>query len=156
MRRSLIKDGLRKFKEERIPRNISLAWTVGAKDSLIIKWGFGPNQLVFRKNPGIPNIAGELTHVSTEIGGEEEYLRNILDGMRKAREIHVQQESDYKIKRALKGRIHEQEIEEIEEIEEIWREPAVVIGRDRKNVIVKHGGMLREIMRIHMTRIKGE
>ena len=83
-------------------------------------------------------------------------MRNILDGMRKAREIHVQQESDYKIKRALKGRIHEQEIEEIEEIEEIWREPAVVIGRDRKNVIVKHGGMLREIMRIHMTRIKGE
>ena len=42
--------------------------------------------------------------------GEEEYLKNLLEGMRKARETHVQQESDVKIKRALKGRIREHEI----------------------------------------------
>ena len=81
----LIKDGLRKLKEERIPRNISLVWTVAAKNSLIR--GLCPYQLVFGKKLGIPNIVGELTPVSTEIGGEEEYLRKILDEMRKAREI---------------------------------------------------------------------
>ena len=40
-------------------------------------------------------------------------MENILEGMRKAREIHVQQESDDKIKRALKGKIREHKIEEV-------------------------------------------
>ena len=77
----------------------------------------------------------------------------------------MQQESDDKIKRALKGRIHEHKIEEIKlgdkvyyrrEKEKMWREPAVIIGRDEKNVIVKYEGMLREVAKVHVTRIKGE
>ena len=52
-----------KLKEERIPRSISLAWTAAAKSSLIIKWGYGSNPLVFGKKPG------ELIPISTEIGG---------------------------------------------------------------------------------------
>ena len=38
------------------------------------------------------------------------------------------------------------------EREKMWRGPAVVIGRDGKNVIVKHGEMLREVARVHVTR----
>ena len=38
----------------------------------------------------------------------------------------------------------------------MWRGRAVVISRDGKNVIVKHGGMLKEVARGHVTRIKGE
>ena len=30
----------------------------------------------------------------------------------------------------------------------------VLIGKDGKNVIVKHGGILKEVVRIHVTRIK--
>ena len=107
----LIKDSLRKLKEERIPRNIALTWTVGAKNSLMIKGGFSPNQLVFGKKLSIPNITGELIPVLTEIGGEEDYLKNTLEGMRMAREIHTQQENDDRLKRTLKGRIREHKIE---------------------------------------------
>ena len=55
----------------------------------MIKGGFAPNHLVFRRNPDIPNLTRELTPVSTETGGEEDYLRTTLEGMRIAREIHV-------------------------------------------------------------------
>ena len=83
---------------------------MAAEISLVIESGCVPNQLVYGKNPGIPSIEGELTPVSTEIGVEEEYLRNILEGMRKVREIHVQQESVDQIKSAIKGRIQEHKI----------------------------------------------
>ena len=37
-----------------------------------------------------------------------------------------------------------------------WRCPGKVIGRDGKVVIVKQGGSLREITRVHMTRLGGK
>ena len=36
----------------------------------------------------------------------------------------------------------------------MWRGTAVVIGRDGKNVIVMHGGLLREVAKVHVTRRK--
>ena len=51
------------------------------------------------EKPCPANLRGEFTTtVSTELGGEEQYLKNIVDGMRKSREIHIQQEN-MKIKR---------------------------------------------------------
>ena len=37
-----------------------------------------------------------------------------------------------------------------------WRGPGKVIGRDGKVVIVKQGGSLREVTRVHMTRLGGK
>ena len=42
------------------------------------------------------------------------------------------------------------------EKEKMWRGPAIVIGRDGKNVIVKHGGLLREVLRVHVTKFVEE
>ena len=39
---------------------------ISAKNSLMIKGGFAPNQLVFGRKLSIPSITGELTLVSTE------------------------------------------------------------------------------------------
>ena len=39
--------------------------------------------------------------------------------------------------------------------EEKWRGPGVVIGRDGKMVVVKHGGLLRNVTKVHITRIQG-
>ena len=161
----LTKDGLRKLKEEGIPRHVALAWTIAAKNSLIMKGGFAPNQLVFGRNTGVINLYEEATPVEGERGGEEEYLRSILEGRKLAREIHIQQESEDKIRRALGGKIREHKVDECEigdkvyykrEKEKRWRGPAIVIGKDGKTVIVKHGGSLREVARIHITRIKKE
>ena len=40
------------------------------------------------------------------------------------------------------------------EKQKMWRGSAVVTRRDGKNVIVKYGGILREMARVHVTRIK--
>ena len=50
------------------------------------------------RNPGLPNITANLTTVSMELEGEEEYLKSILEGMQKFRDMHIQQESDGKIR----------------------------------------------------------
>ena len=37
-----------------------------------------------------------------------------------------------------------------------WRGPGRVIGRDGKVVIVKQDGSLREVTRVHITRLQGK
>ena len=36
-----------------------------------------------------------------------------------------------------------------------WKGPGRVIGRDGKVVVVKHGGNVREVRRVHITGLKG-
>ena len=54
----LIKDVLRKLREESINKNIALAWSVSARNTLMNNGGFSPCQLVFGKNPILPNVIG--------------------------------------------------------------------------------------------------
>ena len=42
------------------------------------------------------------------------------------------------------------------ENENEWRGPAKVVGVSGKTVVVKHGDSLREIARVHITRIQGK
>jgi hypothetical protein len=35
-----------------------------------------------------------------------------------------------------------------------WRGPAKVIGRDGKTVVIKHGGDVRSVNRVHITKIQ--
>ena len=89
-------------------------------------------------------------------------LRDVLVYAYKAREIHIQQESDRKINRALKHRVRRQEVQELcmgekiyykKDKEDRWRGPARVIGIDGKSVIVKQGSDVREINRIHIVKV---
>ena len=160
----LIKDSLRKMNEEGMPyNNVTLSWVVSAKNSLINNKGYSPNQLVFGKNPILPNVMGECSPAMCETENEEDTVRENLIAMKKAREVHIQQEASSKIKRALKGNIREHKLESAEVGKEVyykregeneWRGPAKVIGRDGKTVIVKHGGLIRTIARVHITRIQ--
>src|SRR5215469_9893137 len=68
-----------------------------------------------------------------------------------------------RIKRALKGKIRIHNVEEAQlgdrvfykrEKEEKWRGPGKVIGIDCKTVVIKHGSLLRNVNRIHITRIR--
>ena len=67
----MVKEGLRKVKGERdVSRHMAMMWTVSAKNSLGMKDGYSPNQLVFGRNPNLPNLLGENTPSSLERGGE--------------------------------------------------------------------------------------
>ena len=62
--------GLGKVKgEEDLSRHMVMMWTVAAKNGLGMREGFTPNQLVFGRNPILPNLIGKNTSNSLERGG---------------------------------------------------------------------------------------
>ena len=163
----IIKESLRKMKEnEGVDEVLALRWVVCARNSLMNNGGFSPNQLVFGKNPSIPNLMADedSSPSSREQGMEEEMVRNTLNALHKAREVFIKNESCNKIRIALNKRVREHKLEEAimgdevfykRENEDEWRGPARVVAIAGKTVIVKHGDSLREIARVHITRIQG-
>lgn len=163
----LLKESMRKLKEEEgVDSEVALKWVVCARNCLVNNGGFSPNQLVFGKNPILPNLTGEdgSSPASREKGSEEEMAREALNAMHKAREIHIKNESCDKIRVALNKRVRVHKFDEAvvgdevfykREDENEWRGPAQVVGISGKTVVVKHGNSLREVARVHITRIQG-
>ena len=164
----ILKDSMRKMRDnEEVDLSIALKWVVSARNCLVNNGGFSPNQLVFGKNPSLPNLMGEgsSSPASRERGLEERIVRESLNAMHKAREVFIKNESCNKIRIALNKKVREHKIEEAvvgdevyykRENENEWRGPARVVGVSGKTVVVKHGDSLREIARVHITRIQGK
>ena len=162
----LIKDSMRKMMEDG-DKDLEtiLYWTVAARNTLFNKNGFSPNQLVFGRNPNLPGSNDKENPAGLrDRDDEEDYIRENLLAMQNSRRIHIMQESDQKIRLALKKQIREHRIEDAQQGDEVfykregeksWRGPAKVVGVDGKTVIVKHGGDLKEICRVHITRLRG-
>ena len=100
---------------------------------------------------------------SREKGMEESIVRDTLNAMHKAREVFIKNEACNKLRIALNKKVREHKLEEAvvgdevfykRENEPEWRGPAKVIGVSGKTVVVKHGDSLREIARVHITRIQ--
>ena len=162
----LIKDTLRKMEEDCDgDLETLLFWAVAAKNSLHNQHGYSPNQLVFGRNTALPDVQGETTVAQLRSHeGEEKLMRENLEAMHKAREAHIRQESDEKLKRALAHNVRVHKFEDVKTSDEVfykrdgekeWRGPAKVIGIDGKTIVVKHGGSIREIARVHITRMSG-
>ena len=164
----ILKESLRKMRDdEEVDLAIALRWVVSARNCLVNNGGFSPNQLVFGKNPFLPNLMGEESSspASREKGLEEGIVRDTLNAMHKARETFIKNESCNKIRIALNKKVREHKFEEAvvgdevfykRENENEWRGPAKVVGVSGKTVVVKHGDSLREIARVHVTRIQGK
>ena len=163
----ILKESLRKMRDdEKVDLTVALRWVVSARNSLTNNGGFSPNQLVFGKNPSLPNLMGEESSspASRERGLEASIVRDALDAMHKAREVFIKNEACNKIRIALNKKVREHKLEEAVVGDEVfykreneyeWRGPAQVVGVSGKTVVVKHGNSLREIARVHITRIQG-
>ena len=122
-----------------------LMWAGMARNSLQNVHGFSPNQLVFGRNPSLPNngeaSASMLSKVSTET------VEYHLKALHKAREAFIESESSERIRRALlhKMRASEQKFQYGEEVyykregQEAWAGPGKVIFQDGKVVFIRHG-----------------
>ena len=164
----ILKESLRKMRDnEEVDLEIALRWVVSARNCLVNNGGFSPNQLVFGKNPSLPNLMGEESSspASREKGMEESMVREALNAMHKAREVFVKNEACDKLRVALNKKVREHKLETAmvgdevfykRENESEWRGPAKVIGLSGKTVVVKHGDSIREIARVHVTRIQGK
>lgn len=162
----ILKETLRKMKEEGVKdKQLALSWAVNARNCLSMTGGFSPHQLVFGRNPSLPSVEDNLNPatITVEEGDISDIMRNTLESIHKSREIYTQVESSEKIKRALSHQIREHHLEDCQsgdrvfykrENEKSWRGPATVVGRIGKTVVVKHGGTIREVARVHVTRIQ--
>lgn len=162
----VLKDGVKRLRQDVTSDwNIALKWTVAAKNNLMLKDGISPNQLIFGKNTFSSNFVGETKYTTLQYDNTADMLRDNLNAMERARSIHMEQEADKRLRLALSKPIRDHKIEDAVTGEKVlyrrdkekeWRGPARVIGRDGKTVIVKHGGSLRRVKRIHVTRINKE
>lgn len=137
---------------------VALAWSVSARNALSTYSGFSPNQLVFGYNPAFPNFANDKIPALSNNTHSEIVAKN-LGAMHAARQDFIKIESDAKLKRALSSNIRETDAINVEIGDQVyykrlssdeWKGPGVVIGRDGKQLIVKHSGY---IVRVHACRL---
>lgn len=139
---------------------VALAWAISARNALTNSSGFSPNQLVFGYNPALPNVFMDdppaLKPVSSKM------VKDNLNAMHFAREEFVKNEASERLKRALRHNIRSSEISEIENGDEVyykrndsheWYGPGIVIGRDGKQVLVRHGGVYVRAHACRLTRV---
>ena len=127
---------------------VLLAWANVAKNSLQMWHGFSSYQIVFGKNPNLPNI---LTDEVPALEGSttSETLARHLDSLHKARRAFIQSEADERIRRALRSKVRasEQVFEPGDHVfykrdgHDRWLGPGKVIFQDGKVVFVRHGGI---------------
>ena len=145
--------------EARCDIKTALAWAVNAKNCLHNVYGFSPAQLVFGRNPNLPSVLNDKLPALEGATASEQVAQN-LRAKHEARKSFIEAESSEKIRRALRHNSRESTSKVFEAGEKVyykridsesWRGPAVVMGRDSHQVVLKHGGIF---IRTHPTSLK--
>ena len=119
--------------------------------------GFSPNQLVFGQNPALPNLfENKLPAMNSS---PADLIRENLNAMHSAREEFIKFESNEKVMRALRHNVRNTPSSHINPGDRVyykrneeheWHGPAIVIGRDGKIFMLRHGGT---VVRVHECRL---
>ena len=138
--------------------DIAVAWAINAKNSLNNVHGFSPFQLALGCNPTLPNVLNDqLPALSNR--PTSSIIKQNLDALHKAREAFTQAENSEKIKRALTHNVRTSgdiryfngdTVYYKRKDSREWHGPAVVLGQDGQQVLVKHGEVY---MRVHPCRL---
>ena len=139
--------------------HIALAWAVAARNALDNNKGFSPNQLVFGYNPAFPNVLDSEPPALADTTNSKVVADNYNAG-NAARIDFVKNESNEKLRRALSHQVREDDVADLQNGDSVyykhqnenkWRGPGNVIGRDGKQVLVRHGGTY---VRVHSCRLQ--
>lgn len=126
-----------------------LAWACMAKNSLINTYGYSPNQLVFGRNPNLPNIITDGPPSWEEENVSQALLKH-LKALHATRKAFIASESCAKLKLALKSKIRcSDELYTQGDIvyykrdnDAAWQGPAKVVFADGKIIFLRNGGQL--------------
>ena len=140
----------------------AVMWSLNAHNSLSNVHGYSPYQLVLGRNPTIPTLQNDLPPALCS-ENTSDMLRKNLQALHNAREAFIQSENSERIRRALRHNIRTSG--EVKYItgdvvyykrldSKKWKGPAVVIGQDSQQVLVKHGGELRRVPPCRLTLVK--
>ena len=138
--------------------DIAVDWCINAKNSLQNVHGFSPFQLVFGRNPRIPGILTDRLPALDDFSAAS-IIRDNLNALNRARQAFIASESSEKLRRALRHNVRTSgdvkyvtgdKVYYKRATEVRWRGPAVVLGQDGQQVLVKHGGTY---VRVHPCRL---
>ena len=137
---------------------IAIAWCTNAKNSLQNVNGYSPYQLVYGRNPNLPDIFN-CKPTSYSDSTESKLIAEVLSAKKAAREAFIKAESDEKLKRALQHNIRSSNNVKFVTGDKVyyyrnnshqWKGPATVLGQDGQSVLLNHGGYL---IRCHPCRL---
>lgn len=144
------------------PLDVLLGWANMAKNSLQMCHGYSSYQLVFGKNPNLPNI---MTAQPPALEGTStsEILVRHLNGLHAARKAFIESENDERIRRALRNKIRASEtiynpgdkVYYKRDLNNRWLGPAKVIFQDGKVVFVRHGATFVRVAPNQLTLVNG-
>ena len=135
-----------------------LAWACMAKNSLQMVYGYSPYQLVFGKNPKLPNIISDGPPAWEE-GTMSEALAKHLNALHSARMAFIRSESCARLKKALKAKIRSDTdildngdiVYYKRERDDRWLGPGKVVFQDGKVIFVRHGA---QFVRVSSCRVQ--
>lgn len=145
------------------PINVLLKWACMAKNSLQMWSGYSSHQLVFGKNPNLPNFQVSSISSLEECTSSEAFAQH-LNALHAARQAFIQTESCQKIKKALKCKVRTNEqvfnpgekVHYKRENSERWLGPAKVIFQDGKIVFVRHGPIWVKVSLNNLAKVDKE
>ena len=143
---------------------IALSWALNAKNSMQMFGGYSSYQMLFGRNPGLPNLVDNKLPALEEPTVSKVVSDNV-HAMHKAREEFVSCESKKKLRKALKSNVRTCNDEYFDNGEKVlykrnnsnvWHGPAVVIGREAQSILIKHGNQYVKVHPAHTTRFHND
>ena len=138
------------------PLQVALSWAVNSKNCLQMVSGYSPYQLVFGRNPRLPNVIDDSLP-ALEGTTISETLATHLNAKHSSRKGFMQAESSEKIRRALRHQVRPvgNKFENgvlvyYKRDDKEWKGPGTVIGQDGKVVVIRHGG---STVKVHSSRV---
>lgn len=147
---NILKQVLRDFPD--LDLKTALAWACSAKNSLTTVYGYSPYQLVFGKNPKLPNVINDPPP-AWAIEPQSKILVKHLNALHSTREAFIKAEKSEKLKIALKTKIRT--VDRIfnqgdyvfykRERDQEMKGPAKVICQDGKIIWIRHGSYVCKV-----------
>lgn len=140
------------------PVEVLLAWASNAKNSLQMQNGFSSYQIIFGRNPRLPNVMeDQLPALDGKTTSET--LATHLNSLHAARRAFVEAETSERVRRALRTQVrtseerftHGDRVFYKRECSDKWLGPARVVFQDGKVIFVRHGGVF---IRVSPNRLK--